>query len=206
MKVILDDRVLTQEPTTLAQAIDMGVDAASSGGRVIVDILADGRSLSTAELDDPDTMAYQASEVRLTSAEPRAFVRTTLLDASEALDEARNAQIDAADLIEAGSITDAYDSINTSLSLWQAARQALDQGAQLLGLDLTTLPADDVEQLPDAIATLTTALEEVRRSIAHQDWAALGDVLRYDLDELVTTWQRLLSHVAQHIASSHEKG
>lgn len=206
MKVILDDRVLTQEPTTLAQAIDMGVDAASSGGRVIVDIHADGRSLSTAELDDPDTMAYQAGEVHLTSAEPRAFVRTTLLDASEALEQAKNAQIDAADLIEAGSMTDAYDSINTSLALWQAARQALDQGAQLLGLDLTTLPADDVEQLPQAIATLTEALEEVRRSIAHQDWAALGDVLRYDLDELVTTWRRLLTHVAQHIASSHEKG
>ena len=201
MKVILDDRFLTQEPTTLAQAIDMAVDAASASGRVVVDILADGRAVSTDELDDAKAMAYACDEVRLTSAEPRSFVRVTLLEASEALGEAKSAQSDAADLIEAGSVSDAYASINTSLTLWQAARQALDQGAQLLGLDLTTLPLVDPEQLPKAVAALTAALEEVRRCVASEDWAALGDVLRYDLDELVETWQSLLERVAAHIAS-----
>ena len=201
MKVILDDRFLTDEPRTLAQAIDMGVDAASAGGRVVVDIIADGRSVRTDELDDAKAMAHACDEVRLTSAEPRSFIRVTLLDAREALGEARSAQADAADLIEAGSVSDAFASINTSLRLWQAARQALDQGAQLLGLDLTTLPLADSEQLPKAIASLTAGLEEVRRCVACEDWAALGDVLRYDLDELVETWQSLLERVATHIVS-----
>ena len=207
MKIILDDTPLTDLPAsaaTLAQAIAAAAQRAASQDRVIVDIFADGREISTAELDDEETMAHACDEVRLTTAEPRAFVRVTMRDAADALEAARSHQERAAELIEAGSTPEAYEAIETALALWQSARQSLDQGSQLIGLDLTTLPFEHPDILPEAIAKLSAALEEVRRSVGAQDWAALSDVLLYDLDDLVGEWQHLLRDVAAHIAQSAE--
>lgn len=202
MKIILDDTPLADPPadaTTLAQAIAAAAERAASLDRVIVDVFADGRAVSADELDDEATMAHPCDEVRLTTAEPRAFVRVTMQDAADALDGARASQEKAAELVEAGSTTEAYEALETLLALWQSARQSLDQGAQLIGLDLSTLPFEHPDILPEAIARLSAALEEVRRCVGAQDWAALSDVLLYDLDDLVGEWQKLLRDVAKHI-------
>lgn len=204
MKVILDDTTLTDAPNTLAEAIDLAADRATSQGRVVVDVFADGRQVRPDELEDEATLAHSCDEVRLVSAEPRAFVRITLLDARDALDAARSEQQRAAQLVEQGSFEEAYKSLDGSLNLWQAARQALDQGAQLVGLDLTDVPLEHPEELAQAISRLAAALEEVRRSVTAQDWAGLGDVLNYEMDELVDRWQVLLERVADHVHAPAE--
>ncbi len=203
MKIILDDTPIADPPskaTTLAEAIAAAAERAATLDRVIVDIFADGRAVSSEELDDEASMAHTCDEVRLTTAEPRSFVRVTMCDAADALDGARECQQRAAELIEAGSTTEGYEALEGSLALWQSARQSLDQGAQLIGLDLSTLPFEHPDILPEAIAKLSAALEEVRRCVGAQDWAALSDVLLYDLDDLVGEWQKLLRDVAKHIA------
>ena len=203
MKIILDDTPLPDTPAataTLAEAIAAAAERAASLDRVIVDIFADGRAVSAEELDDEATMAHPCEEVRLTTAEPRAFVQVTMVDAAEALEGARAQQQRAAELVEAGSTAEAYEALELALALWQSARQSLDQGAQLIGLDLSTLPLAHPDILPEAIAKLSAALEEVRRSVGAQDWASLSDVLLYDLDDLVGEWQQLLRDVAGHIA------
>lgn len=199
MKVILDDVALAESPGTLAEAISLAAARAAGSGRVVVDILADGRSVGGAELDDAASMARACDEVRMTTAEPRSFVRVTLLDAADALEQARAEQRRASELVEAGTLAEAYQTLAGALNLWQAARQALDQGSQLVGLDLSALPGEDAERLPRAISDLSSCLEEVRRCVAAQDWAGLSDVLLYDLDSLVGTWRDLLASVAAHV-------
>lgn len=201
MRVILDDTPLSDAPNTLAEAIDLAADRAASLGRVVIDILADGRAIGPDELDDAQALAHSCEEVHLTSAEPRVFVRVTLLDARDALGRARLDQRLAADAVEAGRTQEAFGLIEGAFSLWQAARQALDQGAQLVGLDLSTLPPDLGEALPPVIESLAACLEEVRRCLGAQDWSGLSDLLRYDLDELAQQWQSVLERVADHIHS-----
>lgn len=200
MKIILDDAPLTETPATLAEAIAAAAARAAGMQRVIVDIIADGRAVSADELDDESAMAHECGELRLTTAEPRAFVRVTMQDAADALGGARESQQRAAELFEAGHAGEAFKSLDGALGLWQAARQSLDQGAQLLGLDLTALPLEHPDVLPEAISRLSAALEEVRRSVGAQDWAGLSDVLLYDLDDLVGEWQKLLRDIAGYIA------
>lgn len=201
MKIILDDAPLTETPATLAEAIAAAAARAAGMQRVIVDILVDGRAVSANELDDESAMAHECAELRLTTAEPRAFVRVTMQDAADALGDARENQQRAAELFEAGNAEEGFRSIDSALHLWQAARQSLDQGAQLVGLDLTALPLEHPDVLPEAISRLSAALEEVRRSVMAQDWAGLSDVLLYDLDDLVGEWQKLLRDVAGHVAA-----
>lgn len=200
MKIILDDTPLSETPATLAEAIAAAAERAAALDRVIVDIFADGRAVGANELDDEATMAHRCDELRLTTAEPRAFVQVTMREAADALEGAREEQQRAAELIEAGARAEAYTALDGALNLWQAARQSLDQGAQLIGLDLTTIPLEHPDVLPEAIARLSAGLEEVRRCVGAEDWAGLSDVLLYDLDDLVGEWQQVLRAVAGHVA------
>ncbi|MDQ7013408.1 MAG: hypothetical protein Q9O74_05875 [Planctomycetota bacterium] len=201
MNIYLDDAPLTETADTLAGAIAAARDRASSLERVIVDVIADGTPLAPAQLDDDEFMGSSFEEVRLTTAEPRTFVRVTMCDAADALEYAREQQKKAAEHLEAGHVEDGYKSLEQVVGTWQAARQSLDQGAQLLGLDLSTMPLARPETLSEAIEQLTTGLAEVRRCVQGQDWAGLSDVLLYDLDELVVRWQSLLREVAACIAA-----
>ena len=202
MKVILDDAPLTETPATLAEAIAAAAEHARANSRVIVDIHADGRAIGAAELDDEEAMQHACDELRLTTAEPRAFVAVTMRDAADALGSARESQQQAAELIEAGNSDEAFRALEQGLDLWQAARQSLDQGSQLLGLDLSEVPLENPDALPEAIAKLSASLEEVRRTVGAQDWAGLSDCLLYDLEDLIGEWQSLLRDVAAHIAAS----
>lgn len=202
MKIILDQTTLPQTPATLADGLAAAVEKARSMDRVIVDIFADGRAIGAEDLDDEGAMAHGCEELRLTTAEPRAFVRVTLHDAADALDGARDEQRRAAELVEAGRTTEAFRALERALSVWQAARQTLDQGSQLLGLDLSALPFASTDELPDAIARLGAGLGEVRRCVNARDWSGLTDTLLFDLDELVGRWQSLLRVVASHLAEA----
>lgn len=201
MKIYFDDKPMTETADTLADAIAAARDRASSLERVVVDIIADGTPLAPGQLDDDEVLGRSFAEVRLTSAEPRTFVRVTMCDAAEALEQAREDQKQAAEHLEAGRAEDGYASLEQAIGTWQAARQSLDQGAQLLGLDLSTMPLADPETLPTAIEQLTSGLAEVRRCVQGQDRAGLSDVLLYDLDDLAVRWQSLLREVAACIAA-----
>ena len=202
MHIYLDDTPLTETADTLADAIATARDRAASNARVIVDIAVDGTPLGPEHLDNDEVMAGEFEEVRLTTAEPRAFVQVTMQDAAEALEHARNEQKQAAEHFEEGRSQDGFESLGRVIGVWQAARQSLDQGAQLLGLDLTSMPLAKPETLPEAIEQLTAGLSEVRRCVQGQDWAGLSDVLLYDLDALAEQWQSLLREVAAHVAST----
>lgn len=202
MQIYLDEDRLADSAETLEGAIELARQRAAGRERVIVDVVVDGRSLAPEHLDDRAVLETAFDEVRLITAEPRAFVRVTLQDAADALEAARADQKAAAEAFEAGRTADGFASIERSLAVWQAARQSLDQGAGLLGLDLTTLPAGTRGELPGAITALSGALEELRRAVQAQDWAGLSDLLLYDLDELAERWQTLLHGVAEHVAAA----
>lgn len=203
MDIYLDnDRLGDARADTLAEAIEAARARAATRERVIVDVIVDGSPLPPEGLDDAGLMGGGCSEVRLTSAEPRAFVRVTLQDAAEALRTAQEDQRQAAAGFEAGETTDAFAALERAISVWQAARQSLDQGAQLLGLDLASVPTGDAGSLPEAIGALSTGLEEVRRAVQAQDWAGLSDVLLYDFDGLAERWRTLLLATADHVTDA----
>ena len=53
MRVLLDDREIECEPRTVARAIDLARESAASEGRIVIEILGDGRSVDPHLLDAP---------------------------------------------------------------------------------------------------------------------------------------------------------
>jgi hypothetical protein len=211
MKLFLDDREVQTDSADLAGAIAAGCREAEARGRIIVEAHLDGRPLPGEMLADPAFASQTGGEIRLTTAEPRALVLTTLLDVADALEAARDVQRDAAELIQTGQLDAALPRLSEALSVWEQARQVVVHGCELLNISPHTPVPVSREQTPAQGPGVTIAqradilaghLGEVKRCIEVRDWTGLADALLYDMDAQAEVWRGVLSGLASIIRES----
>ena len=191
MRVYLDDQDLGELSDT-ASAIDAARDKVEGSGRTIVDILADGEPAPDSVFDD-DQDSGDIGELRFQTVDTKAFLTETVETARESIGLLRADQKQAAELIKTSEMNDALETLRSILEGWQAVRDIVDQVAQLADLDISALTLSDGTKGEEPIHELTKALDEIKTSIQSQDWASLGDVIEYDLEELATRWDHLLT-------------
>jgi len=201
MQVYLDDEPLSG-CDTFAQALRAASDRAQRAGRIIVEASLDGAAVAEDILERPPEEPLDG-ELRLTSIEPRALVRTTLTDAAEALEAARLDQQRSADFIQTGKIDQALPPLSSAVQTWQAVRDAVEKSAALLHipLDAISLPGGPAgaDTLIELIGSLAGRLEEIKRSLVSEDWSALADVLAYDMGEQTDRWRQVLVSLSESL-------
>jgi hypothetical protein len=204
MQVLLDGTPIAVARPTLADAIATCAADAQSRGRIIVEVKADGVVLAGDKLGnfsgDPNTIR----ELQLLSAEPRALVRHTILEAVGALENARSDQARAAEQIQSGQTEQALGTLQTAMVTWQTVRDVVEQSAGVLGLQLDTLAVSGVEEgvtFGTATKELLGHLRQLRTALDQQDWSALSDIVGYDLDAQVGVWKGLLVGLSQHVST-----
>lgn len=203
MRVFLDNRDMGLSAGSLAEGLKAGVAAAEAGGRVVIEMKADGAEIGDAELAraaEPTTF----NELHLISTDAKSLVRVTLYDAADALDEARARQSAAAEHVQAARTQEALAELQEALTLWQLVRGTVDKSAELLSLRLeqvvVTAPGGPEIRLAAEADALKASLGAVKSALETQDWSALSDALSYDMDERVVTWQRMLRALGDDIA------
>jgi hypothetical protein len=204
MRVLVDDRSVGSEESSVAGAIRAGVADAERRGRIIIEAWADGRKMADEELIAPSFHDAGIRELKFVSADPRALVRVTLLDAAEMLESIRADHRAAADAILAGNTSGALEALGRSMAAWQLVRDAVHKGMDALGLTIADLPGELA--VGPRVADLAFRLGEVRQLLATQDWAGLADALAYDMDEQVTAWDRLLRGLADVAGAARGAG
>lgn len=195
MRVVLDGQLLESNAQSLGVAIARAATAAEAQGRFIVEVIADGTMLGQDQLGNPDSAPAGIREVCLNSADPRELVRTTLDGAAIALDDARERQTEAADLILRGKLEEARSPLRAALETWQSVRTAVDHSAALLKLDAGS-PGGALESL---LARLHASLGHIKETLERQDFAALADELSFELESLTGQWQASLREMARSI-------
>lgn len=202
MQTFLDNKPLSQEHPTFAAALQAAADEAARAGRVIVEALLDGSAVADDILERPPHEPL-GTELRLISVEPRSLVRVTLMDAADALESAKQDQQRSAELIQSGKVEESLAPLSAAIQTWQAVRDAVEKSAALLRipLDSIALPggASGTDTLIELIGALSGRLEEVKRSLAAEDWSALADVLAYDLAEQADRWRLVLVSVSDSL-------
>jgi hypothetical protein len=193
MRVLLDDATLLESAETLGQALEAGRAAAERDGRVIVEVFCDGEPASADELTDSESLARPAivGELSLVSAEPRELVAATFDDAAAALTDLRETQRDLAEKIQQGGTAEAVGALGEVFEVWEAARQALEQGAEMASIDLERDNA-----FADLIAGLTDRLKEVARTVEHRDWSTLADELEFELGDQAERWSKKFTELS----------
>ena len=208
MNVFLDDKPLTAQPT-FAAALRTAVDEAARSGRVVVEATLDGDAIADGVLENPPEEAL-GTELRLVSVEPKVLVRATLLDAADALETVVRDQRKSAEFIHQGKVEEAMPPLSAAIQTWQVVRETVEKGAALVQVPLDSVKfrggASGADRLLDLIATLTTGLEEVKRSLAAEDWSGLADVLAYDMCEQAEKWGGTLRSLSASLEPEGEPG
>ncbi len=199
VEAFLDGQPIVIGRPTLAAALAAGVEAAEARGRIIVEAVADGRALDDSALDQPSDRPGDVREVRLVSAEPRALVRVTFLDAADALDDARSEQSRAAEMVQVGHLSEAMKPLQSALATWQTVRDVVDRGSAVLRIDLKSPSVAGGVSVEDRTSELLSRLNEIKSAITREDWSALSDILAYDLAEQIDAWKAMLRGLADHV-------
>jgi hypothetical protein len=201
MKLLLDDQDVVLAQPSLAEALRVGVQEAGKRGRIVVEATMDGRPLDDEQLVRPSDALVPGAEVRLVTAEPRSLVRMTLMEVADRLPEAQRIQKTCAEALERGEAEATLPELGEALGIWQSVRDAVAQGAELLGipLDEVRLGGDGAAGFAGSMQDLTLALEEVRRCLKAEDWASLADLLAFELDELADRWQSVVRALADYV-------
>ncbi len=202
MRAYLDDQPLTIERPTLAAALSAAVAQAGSRGRIVVEAMAGGSRIPDEKLESPPEEEV-AGDVRFVSVEPRTMVRVTLMDAADALEQAKVNQLSCARLIQSGEVEQSLEPLGRAIETWRAVRDALEKSIELLGTagvsaaDAASGPG--VDDLSALVQSLWGRLEEVRRSLSAQDWSALADALSYEMNDQVEQWKSTLRGMAENL-------
>lgn len=200
LRVMLDGECVAESSPNLAEALQAASTRAQERGRLILEVLADGQPLPGSSLDEPLSHPQPISELSLTSADPSAFALNILHEAAEAIDQAKDSQSVAADLLEQGDATQAFEKLSTGLQLWDMIHQVVERTLAIA----PPTRAEDRESVDQHVVQLRDRLNDLRDSVNTQDWAALSDLIRYDMAELAQAWAVMLRTWAQGLRSIHE--
>jgi len=196
MRVLLDEQLCDVIADSVDQAIASVAALAQEQGRIIVEVMVDGRQWGQAtpeSSESPNGLASPAGEVRLTSADPAELMNEVYADAVSALSEADQLQRQAAELLQTGSTIDAMQKLSDAVSIWMSVQRAVSMGAQLQ----SSLNRSDIEVMSEptlaaAVDQLNGKLGEIRSALQRGDTVALADTLLYDLPNVVEQWRQLL--------------
>ncbi len=201
MKLYVDGTEVACPRPTLAAGLAAGAAYADSKRRVVIEVHADGSRLADDALTQPSDDPGLIGELRLTTADPRLLVQQTLLDASDALEQAAAEQHRTAELLQAGKTDQAIPALQGIFVTWQAACDIIEKSSALLRLDLGGVAVADPDhdrplRADEQITELVAKLTEVKQALVAQDISALSDLLAFDLDNLAFRWQKLLRGLA----------
>jgi hypothetical protein len=180
----------------VAQAVCL--TAGDRGRRMVVAVHCDGEAVAERDLESVlSTPASRYARLDLHTQPIGAMVEATLTQTLERLEEAHGLRTRAADHLSEGNRPGAMQSLQAFLEAWRQIQESMLVSAEALGLDLETLRSDDGCQLPELLGLMKTHLNELKSAMEHQDDVVVGDILRYELDDLLTRWAGLLEKLRE---------
>jgi hypothetical protein len=194
----MDGQTISEDAAGVAQALELARHKADELGRLVIEVLADGRPAADL-LDRLPQDPAGVAELGVTTADKSLFLRETLFDARDALDRTRADQQAAAGLVDSGEVAQALGSLRSIVEGWQLVRSVVDQAATLLDIPLHQLRSNDTPG-DEIIRALANDLVALRDAVSREDWSALSDTLACDLDARAEQWLGLIAALTDRAA------
>jgi hypothetical protein len=196
MRVMLDGQLVPIDRPSLALALATAARHAEASGRIIVSAVADGVPIPDETLKSLKDEFSSIQEVVLSTASPTRVVGEMLVQAADAINSVRGTQQHAGHTIQRGEPEQAREHLEAIFGIWQAVAGGVQQAAEMLSLDLGTLRVPDgygdTMAVAPQIEFLVEKLRDLQGCIQRKDWAAMSDILLFDLDELAKSWEQML--------------
>lgn len=191
MPIFIDDQVSPLAGATLGEIIDAASRQVEARGRVVVEVHLNGESLIGDEIEKKRASNIGGGEVRLITANPRDLAAETLGQVLTLLNDARDAQAQAAELFQQDNAPEAIRQIGRAVEVWQQTQQAVLFSSMLVGLKLDDQKFDN-EPLTAMTDGLLRQITELRDMLTANDTVALADSLGFEWSEMTDRWQRMI--------------
>lgn len=203
MAIYLDDQPTKLTGNCLGEILASATEglASGGGGRVVVEVMLDGKVLNGDELGDHQNTELGDTEVRLTTADPKDLAVTTLLQVRQALPQAGGLHEKAAELLQADKAGEALEYIGAAIEVWMQAQEAVLGSAGVVGLGLDDVTVDG-EPMTAFTDELIEQLHGLKDLIAAGDTVALADAMAYEWPPIVHRWDKLIETLIDVIQKS----
>ena len=202
MRILIDgiDSGLTAQ--TVPDALEQGMNAVDSAGRIVVELSLAGTPLAAAQLSNGAYATISAETVALMSLAPNELLLATFELGRNAIDAAQKHFHSAAEMIQAGQDENAMKELHEGIELWCTIDQTVFQEA------VPKIAELGGDQTPDGlerhVKELKAALESIKTAIESSDFAGLSDALMYEFPETSAGWSTFLGHCSQVVTSHSE--
>ncbi len=201
--VLLDGKSLDEHSSScslsLAELIATVKADLPGRGAIIFGVRCDGRDIPTDRIDE--VLSRQVTdfrEVELISGEPTQVVLDVLNDTRTAFAETFAKVRLASDDLTTGNMAEGLSTFIDCVAVWGEMQQVITQGGALVGIDFErcVLQGRDIMQW---LGEIRTKLTEIKDAIEARDYVLLGDILRYELDEPLQSWENMLNAFIEHV-------
>lgn len=205
MAIFLDDEPVQLEGGNLETVLASASARLSDRGRVVVEVQLDGLPIVAGNYAQHQRASVSDAEIRLYSANPHELTVTTLQQVKAHLDQARQAQLQAAELFQQDKQSQALEQVIQVIEVWQQVQQAVLHSVQLLGIDVDERQVDGqtVVEMTDSLIEQLKGLHELLTVV---DTVGLADVLAYEWPGTADRWERLIAELIGWIEQPGNKG
>lgn len=203
MIVTLDGRKLDQSFSANAslQSLVDEVRARHLRDRLVIEVSVDGEVLVNPELSRRlgEPLAA-ASQIDLSSGDPRELACAALREVGEQLEIASEAHVEVAEELRAGRGAKAVDQYGALLTVWQAMQNSIRNGGYVVQRDFGTLEVEG-RTVAQHLQDLASRLRDVRDAFEARDFVLLADILKYEMPEVCRHWRMIVQQIAEAISA-----
>jgi len=203
MFVLLDDKRIEitglAPDATLSELIEATRTKAMDAGRLIFAVHGDGREIEPDRLEAAlSRPACDFREIAFTTDDAKEAVLDALEKTRLSFVETFAGVKQAAEYLAAGNMTQGMTRIVECVGVWAQVHEAVVSGGPLLGVDFERLVLGE-RHILDSLNDLSAKLRDIKQAIESRDNVLLGDILRYEMDEMLGGWETMLDAFIEHV-------
>ncbi|MCZ6815904.1 MAG: hypothetical protein O7F76_04295 [Planctomycetota bacterium] len=201
--VYLDDKpfaaVDVESDSTVQRLIDAARTRLDGSGRLLITLRCNDVEVSPADLER--ILSQPVSDfgrLDLLSEEPKPIVLEILKHSRQALSESFALSREASEALSAGDSATAMSRLIDSVDCWSQVHEAVANGGRLLNVNFDAVRIGE-RPISDWLKDLATRLRDLKQALETRDNVMLRDLLKYEFDETLRGWERMLDGFVTHI-------
>lgn len=172
----------------------------TDGDSILLEVICDGEAIDAARL--ASTMGEPLSNfsrVEFVSGSRRTVVVESLTASKRSIGDTFELVREAAEQLNAGSVAAGMQRLIDCVEIWSQAHEAMISSGHLLELDLEELVIAD-KHVFEWLREPATKLREIRDAIESRDHVMLVDILRYEMEDFLQGWEKMLDAYAEYVS------
>ncbi|HPF38115.1 MAG TPA: hypothetical protein P5081_09155 [Phycisphaerae bacterium] len=201
----LDGKPLATEGIDADASVSSVVERAKTmlletyGDSILLEVICDGEAIDAGRLEE--TLADPVSKygrLEFVSGSRRTVVVESLRASKRSISDTFELVRDAANQLNAGSVASGMQRLIDCVEIWSQAHEAMISSGHLLELDMEELVIAD-KHVFEWLREPATKLRDIRDAIESRDHVMLVDILRYEMDEFLEGWEKMLEAYADYV-------